>query len=407
MKRPSSEMMGSLRRPREVRTRADDRPPALAGAGDYKAGHEQPQYATRSRSLADRRGEAADLLDQAQRPQLGLPPVPVPAANALTAAKVALGRKPFYDRRLSLNHTMSCAMCHIPEQGFTSNELARAVGFEGRRMRRNAPTILNAAYLTRLFHGGREHSLEQQIWGPLLARNEMANPAVGTVVRKLEELKDYRDSFAAAFGGRDPSMETVGEALASYQWTLVSGDSPFDRWYYGGEGTALGKAAQRGFRLFTGKAGCAACHTIGPEHALFTDNTLHNTGIGFGEAIAAEPRSGKITVAPGMVVDVPTATIAAVSERAPDDLGLYEVTLDPDDRWKYRTPTLRNVALTAPYMHNGSLPNLDAVVALSIHWGWSSARSRGPLPTDSAIHGIATRMKISSGPRGYPYGVAR
>jgi cytochrome c peroxidase len=341
---------------------ADDRRTALAGTDDYKDGYEQPHYTTRSRSLADRTGGSADLLSQARRPQLGLPPVPVRAASPLTAAKVALGRKLFYDRRLSLNGTMSCAMCHIPEQGFTSNELATAVGIEGRTVRRNAPTLLNAAYLTRLFHDGREYSLEQQIWGPLLARNEMANPAVGTVVRKLEELKDYRDPFAAAFGGRGPSMETVGEALASYQRTLVSGDSPFDRWYYGGDGTALGEAAQRGFSVFTGKAGCAACHTIGPEHALLTDNRLHNTGIGFGESMAAEPPSRKVTVAPGMVVDVPTAVIAAVSEESPDDLGLYEVTQDPDDRWKYRTPTLRNVALTAPYMHNGSLPTLDAVV---------------------------------------------
>ncbi len=210
---------------------------------------------------------------------------------------------------------------------------------------------------------GREYNLEQQIWGPLLARNEMGNPAVGTVLRRLEELPDYRDPFAAAFGGRGPSMETVGQALASYQRTLVSGDSPFDRWYYGGAGTALGQAAQRGFRLFTGKAGCAACHSIGPEHALFTDNGFHNTGIGFRESMVGEPPSRKVEIAPGVVVDVPTAVISVVSEQAPDDLGLYEVTQDPDDRWKYRTPTLRNVALTAPYMHNGSLPTLDAVVA--------------------------------------------
>jgi cytochrome c peroxidase len=345
-------------------TQADDeRRTALAGAGDDKAGYEQPQYATRSRSLADRAGEPADLVEQARRPQLGLPSVPVPAANPLTAAKVALGRKLFYDRRLALNGTMSCAMCHIPEQGFTSNELATAVGIEGRTVRRNAPTLLNAAYLARLFHDGREYSLEQQVWGPLLARNEMGNPAVGTVLRRLEELTDYRSPFAVAFGGRGPSMETVGQALASYQRTLVSGDSPFDRWYYGGDGTALGEAAQRGFRLFTGKAGCVACHTIGPEHALFTDNGLHNTGVGFRASMAEEPPSQPVTVAPGVVVEVPTAVISAVSEQGPDDLGLYEVTQNPDDRWKYRTPTLRNVALTAPYMHDGSLPTLDTVVA--------------------------------------------
>jgi cytochrome c peroxidase len=335
----------------------------LAGAGDDKAGYAQPDYKTRSRSLEARSGRPADLLRRAQTTRLGLPPVPVPAGNPLTAAKVALGRKLFYDRRLSLNGTMSCAMCHIPEQGFTSNELATAVGIEGRTVRRNTPTVLNAAYLSRLFHDGREYTLEQQIWGPLLARNEMGNPSVGNVIRKLEELVDYREPFAAAFGGRGPSMETIGEALASYQRTLVSGDSPFDRWHYGGDAAALSGAAQRGFALFTGRAGCAACHTIGPEHALFTDDALHNTGVGYREAMAETPPTRAVAVAPGVVLDVPSAVIDTVSEQAPGDLGLYEVTQDPDDRWKYRTPTLRNVALTAPYMHNGSLPTLEAVVA--------------------------------------------
>ena len=343
---------------------AEDEGRGLAGAGDDKTGYQQSDYTTQSRSLAARSGRPADLLRLATTPQLGLPPVPVPRANPLTAAKVALGRKLFYDRRLSLNGTMSCAMCHIPEQGFTSNELATAVGIEGRTVRRNTPTVLNAAYLTRLFHDGREYTLEQQIWGPLLAGNEMANPSVGSVIRKLEELPDYRAPFQAAFGGRGPSMETVGEALASYQRTLLSGDSPFDRWYYGGDESALSEAAQRGFRLFTGRARCATCHTIGREHALFTDNALHNTGVGYRESMEREPRTRTVTVAPGVVLDIPSAVIDAVSKQAPGDLGLYEVTLNPDDRWKYRTPTLRNVALTAPYMHNGSLPTLEAVVQL-------------------------------------------
>jgi len=335
----------------------------LAGAGDDRAGYGLPDYTTLSRSLEERSGGPADLLGRAQRPRPGLPPVPVPAANPLTAAKVALGRKLFYDRRLSLNGTMSCAMCHIPEQGFTSNELATAVGIEGRTVRRNTPTVLNAAYLTRLFHDGREYNLEQQVWGPLLARNEMGNPSVGSVIRRLEELADYREPFSAAFGGRGPSMATVGEALASYQRTLVSGDSPFDRWHYGGDETALDEAARRGFGLFTGKAGCAACHTIGPAHALFTDSALHNTGVGYREAMEKAPPTRAVTVAPGVVLEVPSTVIDAVSEQTPGDLGLYEITQDPDDRWKYRTPTLRNIALTAPYMHNGSLPTLEAVVA--------------------------------------------
>src|SRR5690606_22952017 len=122
--------------------------------------------------------------------------------NPLTQAKIDLGRKLFMDRRLSPNDTMSCAMCHVPEQGFTSNELGGAVGIEGRSHRRNAPTVLNVAYFERLFHDGREFSLENQVWGPLLARNEMGNPSIGYVIEKIRRLPDYEGLFEAAFDGR-------------------------------------------------------------------------------------------------------------------------------------------------------------------------------------------------------------
>lgn len=335
---------------------------ALSRAGDYKDGYEGEAYQTRSLSLEQRRGSAANLLSVLQSPPLGLPPVPVPEDNPLTEAKVALGRKLFYDRRLSLNNTFSCAMCHIPEQGFTSNEMATAVGVEGRSVRRNAPTLYNAAYLIRLFHDGREHSLEQQIWGPLLARNEMANPAVGSVIEKIRGLPDYSGLFEAAFAGRGPTMETLGMALASYQRTLVSGGSAFDRWRYRGDQQAIGESARRGFGLFTGKAGCSACHLVGEDSALFTDNALHNTGVGYRESMDPKPESRAVMVAPGIRLQVPRSVIGSVSEPALGDLGLYEVTQDPADRWKYRTPSLRNVALTAPYMHNGSLGTLREVV---------------------------------------------
>lgn len=335
----------------------------LSRAGDYKNGYEHPDYQTRSQSLEQRRGTEADLLSVIQTPPLGLPPVPVPRDNPITETKVALGRKLFYDRRLSLNDTFSCAMCHIPEQGFTSNEMATAVGVEGRSVRRNAPTIYNSAYLTRLFHDGREYSLEQQVWGPLLASNEMANPAVGSVIEKIGRLPDYRGLFEAAFDGRGPSMETLGMALASYQRTLVSGASAFDRWRYDNEPGAIPEDARRGFELFTGKARCAACHLVGEDAALFTDNLLHNTGIGWRESMGPDQETRKVQVAPGVVLDVPGSVIASVSERPANDLGLYEVTQDPADRWKYRTPSLRNIALTAPYMHNGSLGSLRSVVA--------------------------------------------
>ena len=334
---------------------------APARAGDDKSGYETADYRTRSAALVQRQGKPADLLKLTRQPILGLPPVPAPADNPLTREKIALGRKLFYDRRLSLNQTFSCAMCHVPEQGFTSQEQATAIGIEGRTVRRNAPTIYNVAYLTRLFHDGRESSLENQVWGPFLAANEMGNPSVGAVLDKLKALPDYRGLFERAFR-RGPSMDTVGQALASYERALVAGDSPFDRWRYGKQADALGPAAQAGFALFTGKAGCSQCHAVGPRHALFTDHRMHNTGFGFAESMRREPERTRVQVAPGIAFDVDAARIGAVAEARPNDLGWYEITQNPADRWKYRTPTLRNLALTAPYMHNGGLASLREVV---------------------------------------------
>lgn len=335
---------------------------AMLGAGDYKSGYERPQYETHSRALISRKGKQADLLSLVQSPPLGLPRVPVPADNAISEPKIALGRRLFYDRRLSLNNTFSCAMCHIPEQGFTSNEMATAVGVEGRTVRRNAPTLYNTAYLKRLFHDGREFTLEQQVWSPLLAKNEMGNPSVGWVIEKIRRLPEYGGLFEEAFDGKGPSMETVGMAIASYERTLLSGGSAFDRWYYGQDENALGKGARRGFELFTGKAGCVACHTVGENDALFTDNRLHNTGIGYRESMAKDAETREVSVAPGVVLKVPSELMVAVAEPQPNDLGFYKVTQHPSDRWKYKTPSLRNVALTAPYMHNGSLSTLRDVV---------------------------------------------
>jgi len=342
--------------------RAAALPGSLQGAGDDKAGYEHDTYQTRSRDLARRRGTPTDLLALARTPPRGLPAVPVPGDNPLTAAKIALGRKLFFDRRLSLNDTVSCAMCHVPEQGFASNELQTAVGIEGRTVRRNAPTIYNVGYLPRLFHDGREHSLEQQIWGPLLAQNEMGNPSVGHVVETLQSLADYGGRFEAAFAGRGPDMLTIGAAIASYERTLVSADAPFDRWRFANESDALTPAARRGFALFTGKGQCAMCHTIGKATALFTDGELHDTGIGYRASMTPEPATRQVQVAPGVTLDVDTASFAAAAEPPPSDLGRYEITQDPADRWQYRTPTLRNVALTAPYMHDGSLATLREVV---------------------------------------------
>lgn len=169
-----------------------DEPAAVSrGPGDNRDGYESADYETRSRSLESRQGRAVDLLNVLTAPPLGLPAVPIPADNPATADTVALGRKLFFDRRLSANNTISCAMCHVPEQGFAQNELRTPVGIEGKSVRRNAPTIYNAAYLTRLFHDGREFSLENQVWQPLLAANEMGNLSIGVTIERIAALADY------------------------------------------------------------------------------------------------------------------------------------------------------------------------------------------------------------------------
>ncbi|WP_316369573.1 cytochrome c peroxidase [Candidatus Thiodiazotropha sp. CDECU1] len=334
----------------------------LSKPGDYKDGYESDTYETRSLAVEQRKGKQTDLLAYIENPPLGLPAMPQPTNNQVTRRKIALGRKLFYDRRLSLNDTFSCAMCHIPEQGFTNNELAMAIGFEGRSTRRNSPTLYNSGYLQRLFHDGREESLEQQVWGPLLARNEMANPSVGAVIKKIRSLADYRGLFEQAFDGESVNMETVSKAIASYERTLASGNSAFDRWYYGKQHDAMSARAIKGYELFTGKAGCSSCHTIGEESALFTDDQMHNTGMGYRESMGIRPDKEKILVAPGVYIEVGREVIDMVGHPPPTDVGYYEVTQNPNDRWKYHTPSLRNVALTAPYMHNGSMSNLREVV---------------------------------------------
>lgn len=293
---------------------------------------------------------------------LGLPPLEVPADNPPAPQKVALGGKLFFDRRLSPNGTMSCAMCHIPEQGFTANELATPVGIEGRSVRRNAPTLLNVAWQKRLFHDGREISLEDQIWGPLLAANEMGNPSIGYVIERIRSLRDYDGLFEAAFAGKAASAERIGAAIASYERTLVAGNSRFDRWRYGGEASALSETEQRGFELFNGRARCVQCHRIAHRVALFTDHDFHNTGIGWRGSYATPERT-RVELAPGVHTEIDRRSIETISEPPAKDVGRFEITLDPADRWAYKTPSLRNVALTAPYMHDGSLATLEAVVA--------------------------------------------
>ncbi len=301
-------------------------------------------------------------LDRVKAPPLGLPPVAIPAGDPVTAEKIALGRKLFFDRRLSHNGTISCAMCHVPEQGFTVNELATAVGIEGRTVRRNAPTVLNAGYQRSMFHDGRDTSLETQVLAPLVDRNEMGNPSLGYVIAVIKGLSDYAGRFEKAFG-QPAAVAPLGRAIAAWERTLLAANSPFDRWHFGGDASAVSDAVKRGYALFSGKAGCTVCHTVEDDHALFTDHQFHATGIGYRNAYATSPDDPvRIQVAPGKYIVVKRRDLGPISEPPPADVGRYEVTLDPEDRWKYKTPSLRNVALTAPYMHDGSLATLRDVV---------------------------------------------
>ena len=292
-------------------------------------------------------------------PALGLPPLPpAPAANAAT---VELGRKLFLDARLSRNGTMSCALCHVPEQGFTAVEIGTSIGLEGRSLRRNAPTLLNVAYVGQLFHDGRSPSLEQQAWDPMLNAIEMGNPHAEDVVGKLRSLPDYAGLFEAALGG-PADRARVAAALAGFERTLVSGNSRFDRWRYGGEADALNRSEQAGFALFSGKARCIACHTVGEKDALFSDGRFHNTGIG---ALRRDDpaRAFQVQLAPGVFTQLRGRDVAAVSEQLEADDGRFEVSGIEAERWAYRTLGLRNVAITGPYMHDGSLTTLEDVIA--------------------------------------------
>ncbi|AHD10511.1 cytochrome-c peroxidase [Phaeobacter gallaeciensis] len=296
-------------------------------------------------------------------PQLGLPPLVYPADNPPTATRIALGRQIFFDRALSINNTMSCAMCHVPEQGFANWELATSVGVEGRSVKRNAPSLINVGLLNPLFHDGRDPMLETQFIGPLTARNEMANPSAGRVVFHLQTDNAYDSLFKEAFGA-PASLDRIGMALAAYQRALTVGNSPFDRWFYGGDPSAVPPSAKRGFELFRDKAGCASCHSVGPEDALFTDQQFHDTGYGQMRELERQnpPKTLPVQVAPGVIHHVDYDLVRAVSGPRDADLGRYEVTEDPQDRWRFRTPTLRNLLVSPPYMHDGGFSTLAEVI---------------------------------------------
>jgi cytochrome c peroxidase len=275
---------------------------------------------------------------------LGLPPVPIPPDNPPTQETIELGRRLYYDPMLSVDNTVSCANCHDPKLGFADGKPV-SDGVHGLRGTRNSPTVFNSAYYDLQFWDGRAPSLEKQAEGPVQNPVEMGYTLQG-VEERLNADASYREQFANAFGQGPINFEMVEKAIASFERTVVSGNSAFDRWKYGKDEHAVSAAVKRGFVVFTSakKGNCAVCHLVGKDYALFTDNKFHNIGVG----------------ADGM-----TDTLA--------DEGRYEVTHNDADRGAFKTPSLRNIALTRPYMHDGSLSTLKDVTDFYIGGGNSNS----------------------------------
>ena len=259
---------------------------------------------------------------------LGLPPVPIPADNPPTEETVALGRRLYYDPILSSDNTVSCASCHSPESGFTDRKSV-STGVGGKKGTRHSPTVINSAYNELQFWDGRAPNLEEQAKGPIANPVEMATTHDAAVARLQADPK-YVTLFKQAWGTDRITIDLVAKSIASFERTVLCGDSAFDRFYYGHDKKALSAAAQRGLKLFMDpkKGDCAACHTIGEKYALFTDNKFHNLGIG-------ADIDGKL-----------------------NDLGRYDQTKKDADYGAFKTPTLRNIAQRAPYFHDGSFPTL-------------------------------------------------
>ncbi|MGA7565299.1 MAG: cytochrome c peroxidase, partial [Terriglobales bacterium] len=283
---------------------------------------------------------------------LGLPPVPIPADNPPTADTIALGRRLYYDPQLSVDGTISCASCHAPQFAF-SDDHSVSFGVGKKTGTRHAPTVINSAYNTLQFWDGRAPSLEEQAKGPIANPVEMAHSLDG-VVKRLQSDPKYVAFFKEAWGKDEINIDLVAKSIASFERTVIAGDSPFDRFYYGHDRKALSPAAQRGLKIFTDpkEANCEVCHTIGKTSALFTDNKFHNLGVG-------ADLQGNL-----------------------NDVGRYSQTKKDADMGCFKTPTLRNLAHRGPYMHDGSFPTVRDAFAHYIGGGNMNAH------LDKQIHAL-------------------
>jgi cytochrome c peroxidase len=285
---------------------------------------------------------------------LGLPPVPIPADNPPTEETIALGRRLYYDPSLSLDGTISCASCHAPQFAFSDNRpVSEGVG--KKTGTRHAPTVINSAYFTTQFWDGRAPSLEEQSKGPLTNPVEMAHTLDG-VVKRLQADPKYLELFKNAWGTDHITIEMVAKSIASFERTVIAGDSPFDRFYYGHDSKAMSPDAQRGLHIFVNpkKGNCEVCHTIDKGYALFTDNKFHNLGVG------------------------------ADTKGELNDVGRYAITKADADMGCFKTPSLRNLANRSRYMHDGTFPSVKDALAHYIGGGnWNPY-------LDKEIHSLDT-----------------
>ena len=277
-----------------------------------------------------------------------------PADNPISDAKAKLGDMIFDEKRVSADNSVACNTCHSPRNGFTTHtQASRGVGdLIGKR---NAPSLLNAMFYKTMFWDGRAATLEEQATLPILNPIEMGQKDPKDVVAKLSAIPEFVQAFQQVFG-RPVNWEDMGKALAAFERTRLSTEAPFDRSLHGDD-KALNAAQKRGWALFTGKAHCASCHTFDASLPLFGDNRFHNTGVG---ARGLEPlaKRAEASVAAGNKAEIDRLAL----ETDNSELGRFLVTRKKEDLGAFKTPFLRDVLLTGPYMHDGSLATLWDVV---------------------------------------------
>ncbi len=315
---------------------------------------------------------------------LGLPPVPIPEDNPQSQAKIELGDKLFHDKRFSIDSTVSCSKCHDDNLAFT-DALPVSVGHHGKTGTRNAPTVLNAAYNKMQFWDGREPDLESQSKQPLINPVEHGLSNYEPILETIQADPYYQTAFKSVFGveAKKVNIDHVVKAIASFERTLVSGDSAFDRYYFKHQADAMNPAQIRGLTLFVGEGRCVSCHVIEQDQALFTDGQFHNIGIGINQIQQDVPRLAEaflIAKNKGANIDV-----AVLSDKKSSELGRFAVTDELSQVGAFKTPTLRDVELTAPYMHDGSLKTLKEVIT---HYNNGGVTKEGDRVNDFLDGGI-------------------